>query len=220
MDHSVNHLQSPLFTGIEEEDLSSILSCLSAREATYKKGTYLYECGKEITAIGLVLEGTVHIIKDDFWGNRLIVGEASKGDIFGEAYACVPGEKLEIDVIAAENCKVLFLEVQKIFKTCPLACEFHSRLTRNLLTVFAGKNLMLTRKIGHMARKTTREKILSYLFSESVKAGGASFEISFNRQQLADYLCVDRSAMSSELGKMKKEGLLRFEKNRFQLTDK
>lgn len=220
MENSSGLLCSPLFRGIQQEELASVLSCLSAIHRAYRKGDYIFQYGDKISTVGILSEGSVHIIRDDFWGNRLIMGEASAGDMFGEAYACIPDRPLQVDVTAASDCTVIFLEVQKILTVCSSTCVFHSRLLANLLTVLAGKNLMLTEKISHMAKKTTREKLLSYFLSEARRAGGPAFEIAYNRQQLADYLCVDRSAMSSELGKMQREGIIWFEKNKFCLKEK
>lgn len=208
--------KSPLFAGMAEKEISSILICLLASEQSYKMGEYVFRKEEALTSLGLVLSGSVHIFKDDFWGTRTIIGDASEGELFGEVYACAFKEPLEVDVAAAQDCKILFLDVTRILTSCGSACEFHSKMIRNLLSVLAQKNLMLTRKITHMARRTTREKLLSYLSAEAKKTESGVFEIPFNRQQLADYLCVDRSAMSGELGKMKKEGLIDFERSSFR----
>jgi len=164
--------------------------------------------------LGLVLSGTLHIVKEDFWGSRTIVGLARSGEVFAEAYACLGGEPLEVAVLAAADAEVLFLNsVQALSCARPGAAEF----TRNLLTILAGRNLTLTRKIGHMARRTTRDKLLSYLSAQAMQAGGPEFDIPLDRQQLADYLAVDRSAMSTALGKLRDEGVLTFQKNHFHL---
>lgn len=216
MNHFSIIRKSPLFAGMTETEISSILVCLSASERNFKKGEYVFREGEILSSLGLVLNGSVHILKDDFWGVRTIIGEASGGELFGEAYACTFREPLEVDVTAVEDCTILFLDVARILTVCGTVCEFHTRMIRNLLSVLAQKNLMLTRKIDHMAKRTTREKLLSYLSAESKKAEGLVFEIPFNRQQLADYLCVDRSAMSGELGKLRDEGLIDFEKSKFR----
>lgn len=207
---------SPLFLEMKEEEISAVLACLSAVERTYQKGEYIFENGQRIDSIGLVLAGSVHILRDDFWGSRTIIGKAEEGDLFGEAYACSFTEKLEVDAAAAEDCRILFLDVGRVLTSCGKVCKFQGRLIKNLLSVLAQKNLMLTRKMAHTAQRTTREKLLSYLSSEAKGRGSSTFEIPFNRQQLADYLCVDRSAMSGELSKLKAEGLLDYKKNRFQ----
>lgn len=208
-----------LFDGIKEDDRSEMLKCLNAKKKQYKKGSTVLGRGRRTSEMGMVLEGSVHMVKDDFWGNRSILGQASPGQMFGEVYACLPWQGLEVDVIAAEDTEVLFLDVGRILTVCSSACSFHTRLIRNLLTILAEKNLMLTHKMEHMAQKSTRDKVLSYLSMEAEKQGGPEFAIPFNRQQLADYLSVDRSAMSRELSRMKAEGLLDYHRNRFRLKN-
>lgn len=210
--------QSRLFDGIGPDELASLLRCLSATTRHYAKGRFVLRAGDVTTQVGEVISGRVHVVKEDFWGNRTILSELEVGGLFGETYAAMPSEPLEVSVIAAERSEVLFLDVRRILTTCSSACAFHTRLIRNLLDVSAQKNLMLTRKLECMAQRTTREKLLSYLSAESQRQGSSSFEIPFDRQQLADYLCVDRSAMSSELGRLRDEGTLRFERSKFTLT--
>ena len=209
--------KSPLFSGISASELEPMLKCLSAVTKDYEKNAFVLRFGEDISSVGLVLSGSVHIIKEDYWGNRNIVTKASPGQLFAETYACVQGEALGINVVAAEPTTVLFLKVRCIMTTCSSGCEFHSRLMRNLLTVVAHNNLMLNNKLSHMAARSTREKLLSYLSAESLQLGSSTFEISFTRQQLADYLSVDRSAMSNELCKLRDEGILKFNKNCFEL---
>ncbi|MDD3400971.1 MAG: Crp/Fnr family transcriptional regulator [Eubacteriales bacterium] len=206
-----------LFDGIEQREIEAMMSCLSAEIKTYKKGQTIYRVGDTTSLIGEVLSGSVHIIKEDFWGNRNILSQISLGQLFAETYAAMATEPLEVSVIAAETTEVLFMDVRRIMTTCSSACEFHSRLIRNLLAVTAQKNLMLTRKLEYMAGRTTKEKLLCYLSAESQRQKSAIFEIPFSRQQLADYLAVDRSAMSNELCKLRDRGVLKFEKNRFEL---
>ena len=208
-----------LFDGIKEDDRSEMLKCLNAKKKQYKKGSTVLGRGGRTSEMGMVLEGSVHMVKDDFWGNRSILGQASPGQMFGEVYACLPRQGLEVDVVAAEDTEVLFLDVGRILTVCSSACSFHTRLIRNLLTILAEKNLMLTHKMEHMAQKSTRDKVLSYISMEAEKQGGREFAIPFNRQQLADYLSVDRSAMSRELSRMKAEGLLDYHRNRFRLKN-
>lgn len=202
---------------MKEEEVEAVLSCLSARQESYNKNQFVLHVGETVRAPGLVISGSVHIIKEDFWGNRSILAKAETGQLFGEVYACVQSEALEVSVIASEPVKVLFLDMARVLHVCSSACEFHTELIHNLMQVLAHKNLMLTRKIEHLAQRTTREKLLSYLSGESLRNGSAAFDIPFNRQQLADYLAVDRSAMSNELSKMNAEGLIEYNKNHFIL---
>lgn len=207
-----------LFRGIEAEDIDAMLSCLSAESKKFQKGQMIYRAGETTDMVGVILSGRVHIFKDDFWGDRSILSEIGLGDIFGETYAELPSVELEVNVMATEDSEILFLNVGKIMTTCSSSCRFHSRLIHNLLAVTAQKNLMLTRKMEYMAQRTIREKLLTYLSAESQRSGSPRFEIPFNRQQLADYLSVDRSAMSRELCRLRDEGFLEFNKNCFELN--
>ena len=165
----------------------------------------------------MVLEGTVHMMKEDVWGNVMIFGEACPGALYGEDYACAGVKHLEVGVVAKTDVKVLFLDIQKVLTVCSNGCEFHSKIIRNLLSSIAERTLEMTRKVEHMSQRSLRDKVLSYLSSEAVRAGSKEFTIPFNRQQLAEYLSVDRSALSAELGKMRDEGMLEFWKNQFKL---
>jgi len=137
--------------------------------------------------------------------------------VFGESYACLPEEAIPIRAVAAESAEVLLLEVRRVLTTCPSACAFHALLIRNLLEVLAVKNLTMNEKLIHLTQRTTRDKLLSYLSVCSARAGEPEFEIPYNRQQLADYLSVDRSAMSAELSRLRAQGMLVCKKNRFRL---
>nr|WP_326186469.1 Crp/Fnr family transcriptional regulator [uncultured Oscillibacter sp.] len=201
---------SPLFRGIPAEALPGLLARADARERRYRRGELLLRPGEKTGRLGLVLSGTVHIVREDFWGSREIVGLAGAGDVFAESYA-LSGEPLEVSVLAAMDVAALFLEAGAISDAT------EARLTANLLSLLAGKNLQLTRKMRHMARRTTREKLLSYLSAQALLAGGPVFDIPLDRQQLADFLAVDRSAMSAALGKLRDEGVLEFRKNHFHL---
>lgn len=209
--------KSTLFAGIDGGEIEKLLGCLSVRSEDFAKREFVMRFGESTEEVGMVLEGSVHIIKEDFWGNRNIIAEAGPSGIFAESYACVPGSLLGVSVEAAEAAKVMFMNVRRILTSCSPACAFHSRLVRNLLSVLAEKNLRLNEKLTHITQRTTREKLLSYLSAVSMRSGRTEFDIPFNRQQLADYLSVDRSAMSNELCRMRDEGLLEFSRSRFRL---
>lgn len=208
---------SQLFAGIDDEGIRAMLSCLLAEKRSYKKGETVLSSGVSVDCIGLVLSGSVNVIEEDYWGNRNIVTVVGPGQSFAESYACAGGASLEVRVEAAQDCNALFMNIRRILTTCTSACAFHTRLIQNLVSLLAYKNLLMNQKLTHMAQRSTREKLLSYLSAESAKRGSASFDIPLNRQQLADYLSVDRSAMSNELSKMSGEGILRFRKNHFTL---
>ena len=199
----------PLFRGIAAGELPALLDRSSAREVRFAKGELLLHRGETPRSLGLVLEGGVHIIREDFWGNRSIVGLAGPGEVFAESYA-LAGKPLAVSVLAAADGRALFLD----------AGHLSQRLSANLLALLAEKNLMLTEKMRHMARRTTREKLLSYLSAQALRAGTAEFDIPLDRQQLADFLAVDRSAMSAALGKLRDEGVLEFRKNHFRLLQR
>lgn len=211
--------KTSLFRGTSEEELPILLDCLAPTTREYAKNELILRQGEDVSAVGLVLSGRAQVIEEDFWGNRSILADAWPGDLFAEAYAFLPGERLRVSVVAAEPTSVMLLDAKRMLEVCSSACRFHTRLVQNILAESARKNLALTRKVSHMSKRSTREKLLSYLSGQALGAGSDAFEIPFNRQQLADYLCVDRSAMSSELCKMRDEGLLVFDKNRFQLKE-
>ena len=209
---------SQLFSGISEKELTTMLSCLETRKEHISKNTFLLRAGDRAESIGLVLEGKVLIIQEDIWGNRNIVSKVGTGQVFAAAYACAPGSVLNVSVVAETAVTVLYVNVKRILQLCPSACAHHSRIIRNLLGELAGKNLRLSEKLTHMGQRTTREKLMSYLSAEAQRLGRYEFDIPFSRQQLADYLAVERSGLSLELGKMQKEGLLEFHKNHFVLN--
>ena len=209
--------RTKLFAGVGDEDIVSMLSCLGTRLCTYKKGEYVLRQGERLSDILVLAEGSLHIQKDDYWGNRSILGHIGVGEIFGEAYTAPESGTLLNDVIAVESSTVFFFDVKRVISTCSSACRFHTMVVQNLFFAISEKNRGLVQKLDYMSRRTTREKLISYLSEEAKKQNSASITIPFNRQQLADYLSVDRSAMSNELCRMRDEGLLEFEKNRFRL---
>lgn len=206
-----------LFEGVSVEDAEAMLRCLGAQEKSYSRGEVIYHAGQCIERMGLLLEGGVNIVRPDIWGNENIIGHILPGEVFAETYACSQKAPMMADVIATTKSTVLFLDVGKVIKSCASSCSHHARLVRNLLMIMASKNLNLAQKINHITPKSIRERLLSYLSSEAVKQGKKEIEVPFNRQQLADYLAVDRSALSNELSKMQKDGLLSYHKNHFIL---
>lgn len=208
---------SLLFSGVSENELTDMLSCLDTRKESFPKDTFLLRVGDTAESIGLVLSGSVLIIQEDIWGNRNILSKSGSGQTFAAAYACAPGSVLNVSVIAETPVVAMFLNVKRIMNVCPSACAHHSRIVQNLLGELAEKNLSLGEKLTHMGQRTTRAKLMSYFSAEAQRLGKYEFDISFSRQQLADYLAVERSGLSLELGKMKKDGLLDFHKNHFVL---
>ena len=209
--------KTKLFSGVKEEEISLLLSCLGARLCTYKKGEYVIREGEHLSTISILVEGRLHIQKDNYWGNRSILSEISLGEMFGEAYVSPESSAMLNDVVALEDSAVIFFDVKRVLTTCSSACRFHAIIVENMFFAISDKNRRLVQKLGHMSERTTRGKLISYLSEEAKKQRSALFTIPFNRQQLADFLSVDRSAMSNELCKMRDEGLIKFEKNRFEL---
>ena len=208
---------SQLFSGVSEEELTAMLSCLKAESRDFPKDAFLLRTGDTAESIGLVLSGSVLVIQEDIWGNRNILSKAGPGQTFAAAFACAPGSRLNVSVVAETPVTAMFLNVKRILTVCPSACTHHSRIIRNLLGELAGKNLRFSEKLTHMGQRTTRAKLMSYFSAEAQRLGRYEFDIPFSRQQLADYLGVERSGLSLELGKMRSEGLLDFQKNHFVL---
>lgn len=206
-----------LFQNVPRNELETMLGCLAAVQKHFEKGAVIFYAGSPVQSLGLVLSGRISIENDDPWGNKSILDTVGPGFVFAETYACIPDEPLMVNVVAAESSDVLFLNAGKILQTCPTPCPHHSRLVRNLLAISAQKNLNLSRRIFHTSSKSIRGRLLSYLSFQSARCQSRDFTIPFNRQQLADYLSVDRSALSAELGKMQRDGLISVEKNHFVL---
>lgn len=209
--------RTKLFAGVADNEIEAVLSCLGAQMKGYKKGEYLIRQGEHLRYIAVLVEGGLHIQQDDYWGNRTIVNHIVVGEMFGEAYIAPESGPILNDVVAVEDSTVILLDAGRILTGCSSACRFHAIVIQNLLFSISERNRKLVQKLGHISKRSTREKLISYLSAESQRHNSASFTIPFNRQQLADYLSVDRSAMSYELCKMRDDGLLLFEKNRFQL---
>ncbi len=209
--------KTKMFSGVGDEEIESMLSCLNARVQHYKKGEYVLRTGGHLRDILILVKGSLHIQKDDYWGNRSLLGQLGAGEMFGEAYVAPESGALMNDVVAVEDSAVMFFDLQRLLTTCSSACRFHAAVVQNLFFAISEKNRKLVQKLGHMSKRSTREKLISYLSEEAKRQNSARFSIPFNRQQLADFLSVDRSAMSNELCKMRDEGLLRFDKNHFEL---
>jgi CRP-like cAMP-binding protein len=206
-----------LFRGLSKEEIHDALLALQARELLYKKDASILLAGSTTEKMGLVLEGSVRIESNDMWGNRTILSHVGPGQFFAETYAFLHAEPLLVDVVANEDSRILFLHIRILKEMNAAANTWVLKLLTNLLVVTAHKNLVLSGRSFHTSPKTIRGKVLAYLNSVALQNGGHRFDIPFDRQQLADYLNVDRTALSKELGKMKNEGLITFEKNHFEI---
>ena len=208
-----------LFRGIKENEIAELLHCLAPRERKFQKDEIIFRAGSPVNEIGLVESGSINIVVNLYWGNSIIFGHVGKGGVFAENYAAIPGRELVCDVVACEETEVLFLNMQKLLTTCQRACPFHTRLIMNMLRISAQKSLNLSARMMHTASKSLRERLISYFSEQALEHGNSHFTIPFNRQQLADYLAVNRSAMSNELSKMQKEGLITYRRNEFTLKE-
>lgn len=207
----------PLFAQIADEDLIAILGCLGARVVHYDKKETLMAEGTAAREIGIVLSGAVQIVRGDYFGNRSLVAEMVPSEMFGEAFACAGVEEIPVDVVAKEEGEVMLIECRRILHACCNACAFHQQMIYNLVQAMATKNLLFHQKIEITSKRTTREKLMMYLLLQAKRQGSNSFVIPYDRQELADYLEVDRSGLSAEISKLRREGVLTADKNRFTL---
>lgn len=209
--------QCPLFAGICLQELGQMLSCLGGKITGIAKGNPVFLEGDPAEFMGVVLSGKVQIVRTDYYGNRSVLTVVSPGGLFGEAFACAGVETLPVSAMALQTCTVLLLDCKRVLTGCSNACPFHSRLVQNLLQGIAQKNLILTQKIRCMSQKTTQEKLMEFLLEQAKQQGSAEFVIPYDRQALADYLGVERSAMSAELSKLKKAGWIDCSGSRFRM---
>lgn len=218
MENSLEILKTcPLFTGVEEGDLGAMLACLGARQLETPKGSPIFHEGDPAIYVGIVLSGAIRVLREDYYGNRSIVAHMGPGEVFGESFACAGVQALPVSVMAEEDCRYLLIDCRRITVSCTNACAFHSRMIYNLLRLVAGKNLVFNQKLEIVSKRTTREKLMAYLMNQAKLQGKEEFIIPYDRQALADYLEVDRSGLSAEISKLRKEGRLQCEKNRFRL---
>jgi len=206
-----------LFNEIEDENLIPLLGCVNPRVKRFDKKQTVFSEGEVAEHIGIVLSGSVQITGIDFFGNRNILSFAEAGDIFGESFACADIKSIPITATTNETSEIMLVDCRRILYSCSNACDFHRQIIFNLMKTLATKNIMLHQKQEITSKRTTREKIYAYLMQQAKKAGNKSFDIPFDRQELADYLEVDRSGLSAELSKMQKEGILTFRKNHFNI---
>ncbi|MBQ8293622.1 MAG: Crp/Fnr family transcriptional regulator [Bacilli bacterium] len=209
--------KSPLFHNIEDFNVIPMLGCIAGYKKSYEKGQIIFSEGDLINEIGIVLKGKVELSKYGYNGNKSIIVTLEAPQMFGESYACSEIKKIPVDIISIEDSEILFVNVERILKTCSNACSFHNKMISNLLTAVANKNIVLNKKIEITSKRTTREKLLTYLFLKAKEEGKKQFTIEYDRQSLADYLEVDRSGLSVEISKLCKEGIIDNQKNHFIL---
>ncbi|MEG0811983.1 MAG: Crp/Fnr family transcriptional regulator [Eubacterium sp.] len=208
-----------LFAGVKDSDLLAMMGCLGAIIRYYDKNELILKIDDSVSMVGILAKGKAQVIKEDIFGNRNIVAEIEGGDLFAESVVCAGMKKSPVTVAAVEKCDIIYVNLSKMVSVCGKECHFHTHLIENLLKIIARKNLALNRKLDYLSLRTTREKLIKYLAEEQKRMGSNPFSIPFNRSELADYLCVDRSAMSRELCKMRDEDIISFKKNEFKLKD-
>lgn len=207
----------PLFEGVRKEDLPVMLTCLGGRVLRCGKGQAIFSEGDEAKLVGILLAGSVHIIKEDFNGDRSIVSRIGPGELFAESFACAGVASMPVSVVAATDCTYMLIDSRRLTTSCSNACAFHSKTIYNLLRIVATRNLEFHQKMEITSKRTTREKLMAYLLSEAKRAGSNSFTIPYDRQALADFLQVERSAMSAEISKLRADGVLESKRNHFRL---
>ena len=213
-------LQCALFRGMEFVELENFLACLSTTERSYGKLEMILAAGAKVKSVGILLEGSAQITREDGDGNRAILSELVPSDLFGEAYAAVSSREVPITVIATGPCRVLWIPFHSIVSQCANACDIHQRLVENFIRLIAEKNIMMNEKMRLISCRTTRDKLLTYFKDYSEMVGRQTFQIPFSWTELADYLCVDRSAMSRELGRLRDQGIIAYHKNEIQWLTK
>ena len=206
-----------MFQGIEKENIGILMGCLGSYLKNYSKGEYIAFEDDAIKNIGIVISGSVHMVKEDVWGNKTIMTRMTRGYLFGESFACGSDSMSTVTYSAAENTEVMWMPFDRVMSTCCNSCAFHQQIIKNMVVMLSNKNQTLMEKIEVISKKTLREKILSYLSQEAQKQDSKYFEIPLGRIELADYLCTDRSALTRELGKLRQEGLIDYDKNLFRI---
>lgn len=217
MEDILKDIQSPLFEGIAPEDRAAVLSCIGYHTGNFRKGQTVVFEAEHIRHVGLVLRGAVDMVKEDLWGSKTMLVRTRKGELFGETFACGQDSVAVVSFVVSEDAQILFLSFDRVLQSCSSTCQFHHRLMENMVRIIAGKNRDLMRKVEVVSKRTIREKILSYLSIQSQAQESRYFEIPLGRVEWAEYLCVDRSALTRELAKMKAEGLLDYDRNCFRI---
>ncbi len=208
---------SIFFADIAPDDVTEMMGCLGAHERSYNRGEFILPPGESDVPVCIMLKGVAYVMGEDYWGNRCILSRVGPGELFGEALACARLAKASVGVMAVEDCTVLHMQYAKIAFGCPKGCMRHRAVLSNMLSIFASKQISLAKKLNFLSKRTTQEKLLSYLSEEAARTGSDSFTIPFNRQELADFLSVERSAMSAEISKMRAKGLIACTRNHFTL---
>lgn len=207
----------PLFFQVKDEELLPMLACLGAKITKYAKNDTIVESGRPVTKVGILLSGKIKACRVDYYGNRSIINQFEEGEIFGASFACTQTTNCPLDIIASTDSTIMFVDCERVVTTCGNSCSFHNQIIKNLLTIVARKNLQFSQKIEIISKRNTRDKLLTYLMLEATKAGKREFDIPFDRQELADYLEVERSGLSAEISRLRKEGCINSNRSHFEL---
>ena len=213
----ISELGSPLFKGIREAELSTMLSCIGYHIGTFQKGEIVAFENENIRHIGILLSGAVDMVKEDLWGNRTMLVRMRKDELFGETFACGEDNLSVVTFLVSEDARILFMPFDRVMHSCTMACKFHHQLIENMVRIIANKNRDLMRKMEIISKRTLREKILAYLSIQAQLHDARYFEIPLGRVEWAEYLCADRSALTRELVKMKADGLIDYDRNCFRI---
>ena len=217
MKNIMGQVHSPLFHGIKPDERNAMLGCIGYHIGTFKKGDIVAFEGDNLKHIGIIISGAVDMVKEDLWGNKTMLVRMRKDELFGETFACGSDNVSVVTFLVSEDAKVLFLPFDRVMHSCTMACQFHHRLIWNMVKIIADKNRDLMRKVDVVSKRTIREKLLAYLSIQAQVQNARYFEIPLGRVELAEYLCVDRSALTRELAKMKEDGLIDYDKNCFRI---
>jgi len=217
MHEFLKKVNSPLFDGIAPEERKTMLSCIGYHIGTFQKGDIVAFEAENIRHIGILLSGAVDMVKEDLWGNKTLLIRMRRDELFGETFACGEDNLSVVTFVVSEDARILFLPFDRVMRSCTMACAFHHRLIENMVHIIANKNRDLMRKVEVVSKRTIREKLLTYLSIQAQTQKSRYFEIPFGRVELAEYLCVDRSALTRELVKMKDDGLIDYDRNCFRI---
>ena len=217
MKNFMSEVNSPLFHGIRPDELDAMLGCIGYHIGTFKKGDIVAFEGDNLKHIGIIMKGSVDMVKEDLWGNKTMLVRTRKDELFGETFACGSDSLSVVTFLVSEDAKILFMPFDRVMHSCTMACQFHHRLIENMVKIIADKNRDLMRKVDVVSKRTIREKLLAYLSIQAQVQNSRYFEIPLRRVKLAEYLCVDRSALTRELAKMKEDGLIDYDKNCFRI---
>lgn len=217
MQSIIRQVRSPLFNGIAPEDRTAVLGCTGYHVGSFRKGETVVFEQENVRHVGILLSGSVDMVKEDLWGNRTMILRMGKDEMFGETFACGADSVSTVSFVVSQDAQILFIPFDRVMRTCTMACAFHHRLTENMIHIMAEKSRDLMRKIEVISKRSLREKILAYLSLQSQAQGKRYFEIPLGRVELAEYLCADRSALTRELTKLKDEGIIDYDKNMFRI---